>query len=71
MNVTGWFSGTTGSVPAGFLVAPSHELIGMTLGGVINMKNGPLIELKMVMFKMVMFRALWRVPPCGPSPASE
>ena len=38
MNVTGWFSGTTGSVPAGFLVAPSHELIGMTLGGVIKEK---------------------------------
>ena len=38
VDVTGWFSGTTGSVPAGFLVAPSHELIGMTLGGVINRK---------------------------------
>lgn len=38
MDETGWFSGTKGSVPASFLVAPSHELIGMTLGGVINGK---------------------------------
>lgn len=38
VDVTGWFSGTPGSVPAGFLGVPSHELIGMSLGGVINGK---------------------------------